>query len=139
MTDQSNLLRRYFEAYNARDAGAIGRLVSDDVKLSRPGQSAAGRAELLGVYDREWADFPDGRLDVKHSGAQSNRVFAEATWRATNTGSLHLPDGTVAPPTGRAVVLEMAAVGDVEAGVLTALRAYWDNAVSMQQLGLLPE
>lgn len=138
MTNQPELLSRYFEAYNARDADAIGRLVTDAVTLSRPGQSAAGRHELLEAYRVDWVDFPDCRLDVKHSGSHGDRVFAELTFSGTNTGSLHLADGTLAPPTGRALALECAAIGDVEGGALTALRVYWDNALSMQQLGLLP-
>ena len=138
MSSPTNLLERCFEAYNARDTDTIGRLVTDAVTLSRPGQSATGRDELIGAYRLDWVDFPDCRLDVKHAGAGGNRVFAELTFSGTNTGSLHLPDGTVAPATGRALALECAAVGDVEAGVLTAVRVYWDNALSMQQLGLLP-
>lgn len=134
----SETLRRYFEAYNARDAEAIGRLVTGTVTLSRPGQSVSGRDALIGAYETDWADFPDCRLELKTPVADGNRVFAEATWRATNTGSLHLPDGTVAPPTGRAVVLECVAAGELEGGLLSALRVYWDNAASMQQLGLLP-
>ena len=49
MTNPSELLRRYFEAYNAHDASALGRLVGDRITLSRPGQSASGRDELLGA------------------------------------------------------------------------------------------
>ena len=138
MTNPSELLRRYFEAYNAHDASALGRLVGDKITLSRPGQSASGRDALLGTYAVDWVDFPDCRLDVKHSGTDGNHVFAEATFRGNNTGSLHMPDGTVAPPTGRPIALECDLFGDVEGGVLTALRVYWDNALSMQQLGLLP-
>lgn len=139
MTNPSDLLRCYFEAYNARDAEGIGRLVSDSIMLSRPGQSVAGRAELIGAYEVDWADFPDCRIDLKSAVAEGRQVFAEATLLGTNTGSLHLPDGTMAPPTGRRVVLDWAAVGEVDDGVLSRLRVYWDNLDFMQQLGLLPE
>ena len=46
MTNPSELLRRYFEAYNAHDASALGRLVGDKITLSRPGQSASGLSRL---------------------------------------------------------------------------------------------
>ncbi len=135
----SDTLRRSFEAYNTHDSEAVRRMASEDISLSRPGQSLAGREELLAAYRVDWEDFPDCRLDMTAAVSEGRRVFAEATWSATNTGSLHLPDGTVAPPTGRKVVLECAAAGEVEDGVVRRLRVYWDNLASMQQLGLIPE
>ena len=59
MTNPSELLRRYFEAYNAHDASALGRLVGDKITLSRPGQSASGRDETVSTSAIE--DFA-GRL-----------------------------------------------------------------------------
>ncbi|MGE0599135.1 MAG: ester cyclase [Dehalococcoidia bacterium] len=138
MTDNSpaEVLQRFFDGYNAQDSAAVSRAVSPDIEFARPGQSLVGRDSLIAAYQWDWADFPDCRLEVTAMFSGSAAAAAEASWIATNTGSLHLPDGTVAPPTGRAVTLPCAAVGHVEDGVLTSLRLYWDNADLFQQLGL---
>lgn len=68
----SDTLRRYFEAYNARDAEAIGRLVTDTVTLSRPGQNVVG---------------PDRKAKVlRVLAGEGNWFGVEELWTGTNTG-----------------------------------------------------
>jgi predicted ester cyclase len=85
--------------------------------------------------------FPDSRkLSIKRVYEAGDRA-AVVEWAATmkNAGPVKLPDGSELPPTGNDVTIEVVTIYDVENGLITSERNYWDNAGLLAQLGLLPE
>lgn len=51
-------------AYSAEDTTALGRLFTEDVSRILPGESQAGRADVLAVYERQFADLDVLAYDV---------------------------------------------------------------------------
>jgi predicted ester cyclase len=131
--------RRLIQAYNDRNIEAISDVLDEAVELSRPGvQIGPGREAALAVYRQDWEEFPDLRLDVKSVVAEGAVIAVEFALTGTNTGPLHLPDGTTAPATGRYVFLPGVSIVELKNGLISAVRNYWDNMTTFDQLGLLP-
>ena len=59
----------------------------------------------------------------------------EFTARATHTGTLTIPSGSI-PATGRRVDLKFSESYDLVNGKIAKLRSYWDTGSLMAQLGL---
>ncbi len=138
MANAIDVAQRAIKAYNDRDVKAIAELLSEAPEYSRGAQVARSKEQVLAVYRLDWEDFPDARTDIKLAIAEGSVVALECVWTGTNTGPLHLPDGTTAPATGRQVILPCVTVLEVKNGLVVTVRNYWDNMVVMEQLGLLP-
>lgn len=80
---------------------------------------------------------PDARTEVTNIVVAGEWVFSEHTGRGTHTGPLMTPAGQI-PPTGRPFELQIAEVYRIKNGKLTQMRAYYDLASFMRQLGLTP-
>ncbi len=91
---------------------------------------------------RQWlATFrtalPDARVELTNVLVDGDRVATEHVGRGTHRGPFVTPAGPI-PPTGRPVELRIAEMYQVRAGKIRYLRAYYDSATLMRQLGLLP-
>jgi hypothetical protein len=54
----------------------------------------------------------------------------------TNTGDWKMPDGSMIPPTGKSIEIEMVSVAKLQDGQLVEEKLYFDNLSIMKQLGL---
>jgi ketosteroid isomerase-like protein len=73
------------------------------------------------------------------SGIESGEVVAlEGHVTGTHDGTLVGPMGETAP-TGRRIDIPWAALARVEGGRVASFHGYWDAALFIAQLGLLPE
>jgi len=139
MGSPAEMTRRTFQAYNDRDLDAMLASVSPDVRITLPGgQLISGREEMRAHEQQEWEGFPDARVEVRQVIDQGSIVVAEFIWAATNTGPLHMPDGSIIPATGKRVELPCASVMEFKDGLVAAERNYWDLMEAFQQMGLLP-
>ncbi len=70
---------------------------------------------------------------------ESGDTYA-AEWKArlTNTGELHMPDGTTIPATGKTIQVAAAEVGHIENGRVQEMHVYFDMLSWIIQLGLMP-
>ena len=82
-------------------------------------------------------DGATGRQELINVVAADEWVFSEHLARGTLTGRLVGPPGEL-PPTGRAVELRIGEVCRIEDGKIALMRAYYDSATMMRQLGALP-
>lgn len=133
------VVRGLFDAFNAGDLDRAVVDVRDDFELvdMASGQTFHGPAGC-----RQWLStfrtaLPDARTELVNVLADGTRIATEHVGRGTHTGPFTTPAGTI-PATGRQIELRFAELYEVRDGKITYLRAYYDSATLMRQLGLLP-
>ena len=81
-----------------------------------------------------FAGFPDVKTEVKARYVCDNAVILENVLSGTQTGAWN-----GIPATGRKVSVPMVAIYPIDAaGKIAAEIVYFDSAIMMKQLGLLP-
>lgn len=141
MSVQENirLAETIYQAFNRLDFDRCLELATEDVStyFAPTGESHVGKEGFL-AFMKGWKDAtPDGQVEIINQVANEDGVVNECVYRATHTGPLVTPDGTI-PPTGRTVNLQFVEIWRTRDGKLASLRNYQDMATLMAQLGLLP-
>lgn len=136
--DHVAVIRTLFDAFNARDFDRCAALVSEDFELVdvAAGLTLHGPNGLLQWFQGFLTAFPDARAEPFNMIAAGDWVASEHIGRNTHTGPLQSPAGEI-PPTGRRVELQIAEVYQMKDGKLALLRAYYDMATMLRQLGLM--
>lgn len=134
-----SLIRRLFEMFNTRDLDGIGALVTDDFELVDVGAGLTlrGREALRHWFDGFLTAGTDARAELRTVVAAGDWAASEHVGSFTHTGPLLSPSGSI-PPTGRRVELQIAEIYRFRDGQLAQLRAYYDVATMLGQLGLMP-
>ena len=135
------IVERQINTAFSRDFATLRMLYAEGAHYRDPDAELKGVDEIVQHLQMQMRAFPDsGKLSIKQVYEAGDRA-AVAEWAATmkNTGPVALPDGSELPPTGNEVTIEVVTIYDVENGLITSERNYWDNAALLAQLGLLPE
>lgn len=127
--DNIKIVREYIENHNPH-------CVADDVILHdysqpEPLQGRQALEELIDTYLR--VAFSDTTLEMRNITADAQRVTIEFIFHGVNTGSL-----MGQPPTGKRLELPVCGVCDIEDGVISRLRFYYDTGLIERQLGWVP-
>lgn len=134
MGANGDMVRKTYDAFNARDFESATQYVADDLHWTEvpSGREFDGPEGLLREY-REWAKaFPDGSVEITNLLESGEWVTVEFTVRGTNTGPFMGPDGEL-PPSNQKVELQSCDVLHVENGRVTGGRSYFDlNTVTSQ-------
>ncbi|MBX0324089.1 ester cyclase [Halomicroarcula sp. F13] len=89
MSTEANteLVRRYLDAFNRRDREAMTDILADDVVEHGPHETLRGVDEILEFLDVHFEAFPDyaGRTD--HVVAQDDKVVVRYTVNGTHSGT----------------------------------------------------
>ena len=125
-------------AFNRGDIEAYCATYADDAVLTSPDGIFTGRDAITENWTLGHKAFGDEQVVVTLTVEDGDRVIQEWTWRATNTGDLTMPDGTVVPATGNKVEVNGAAITTLRDGKIVSQRMYFDNVAAYSQLGLLP-
>jgi steroid delta-isomerase-like uncharacterized protein len=131
---------RYFAAWNQRDLATALDAIASSVNWQDPSLPApiTDHDRASGFFTAAWAGFPDlAFLPVGDPliDPVNHRVSQEWRMVGTHTGE-GFPPGV--PPTGRAFDVAGTDVWQVgHDGRALAVRAYWDVAGLMAQLGLV--
>ena len=131
--DPIALARRYFDAWNRRDAGAVLASFAPDGHYQDPVTPGPLAGDALRAYVQGlWAAFPDLSFEI----GPVHRVGETAVhglWTMIGTQSGPFQG---LPPSGRGVRLE--GIDVIEAGPegLRSVRGYFDSAALPRQLGL---
>ena len=138
-SQEIEIVRALFQAFDEGDLDTAAAHVSDDFELT---DVAADRTFHGTAGCREWLQtfrtaLPDARTELVNIFSDGARVASEHVGRGTHRGPLVTPAGAI-PPTGRAVELPIAELYEVHEGKITRMRAYYDSAALMRQLGLMP-
>ena len=140
MGQARDVMDRLMAAMESKDKDALAGCYAADAVLDTPDQGEiTGRAAIADYYFHFWEAMPDVRYEFVDKHEAGNVAIDEGFVTGTNTGALNLPTGGTLPPTGRQVRVRSCDVARVEAGVITAYRAYFDQMELLGQLGLLPE
>ncbi|GAC1472764.1 MAG: hypothetical protein PVSMB7_25810 [Chloroflexota bacterium] len=140
MSNADAVVRALFDGFNQRDLDAVAALASDDFVL----EDVPAGLTLHGPQGlRQWLQGfltagPDGRAELKTVVIDGDWVGSEHVGTFTHTGPLLSPSGEI-PATGRRTEIHMAEIYQVVDGKLHLLRAYYDLATMLRQLGLMPE
>ena len=135
--NQATVLAVYF-GFNAQDWAGLLDLVTEDFELEDValGVSWHGK-EGWREWLAAWAvSMPDAMTRVDSITVQDDRVVTEHTGGGTHTGPLQTPAGTISA-TGKTLQLRFAEVFEMREGKIKTMRAYWDTATLMRQLGLM--
>jgi hypothetical protein len=142
MGEALDALKLAYKIYDLHDKQALrdrwSEVFHDDAEFVVPFGTFRGQ-EIFMLWDSFIDAFPDVSHTIVSSTEGEGVVAAEAQWAGTHDGPLQMPDGSVAPPTGRSFVLPYAHFGWVEDGRFTAWHVYFNPASMMIQLGLMPE
>lgn len=131
-----DLVRRFTEATNAADWGALDTLVAAD--LIRHSQATAGppvtsRDQFVQLQRMFLVAMPDQQVTLEAMVAEDDRVAVLATYAGTHTG----PMGDI-PATGMAAESRFLAMFRVAEGRIAEMWVEWDNVAMLTQLGLFP-
>jgi len=136
MSDATAIVQKFFEALNAHDLSRVEALLHPDFTNSGPDGLVAvrGPKEMSAFLAMYFAAFPDFHDEVLHlHAAGDNTVVTEVIVSGTHRGEL-----MGIPPTGRNVVQPVCNVWEVRDGKVFSEREYYDPAVMLEQLGVLP-
>ncbi len=91
----------------------------------------AGHQQFARMF---YAEFPDLRHVIEDTVTEPDRVTVRFTLHGTHSG-----DFMGLPATGRTIAVPAIAILLVTDGKVTELRAVFDQACMMQQLGAMPQ
>ena len=125
----------YWNAWNNKDADAVARCATEDFRaegdaLPTPVTGRDGLREFARVYI---SAFPDLHFDITQQFAAGDDVVT--CWTATGT---HKGPLMGIPPTGRWAEIHGCNVSRFHKGKLAHSLVYWDSAMLLRQLGILP-
>jgi steroid delta-isomerase-like uncharacterized protein len=128
------LMRRFIEAFNARNINLFDELVAKDhVDHHIPPELPKG-PEGVKVYFKELStSFPDSHIKIEDIVAEGDKVVIRFMFTGTHQGAL-----MGIPATGKQFSISGIAIGRFTGDQLVE---WWENADSlglMQQLGLIP-
>ena len=113
MTQEEQLIHRYFDAFNHHDIEGVMACFHDDpVIVDAEGRRFAGREEVRRSYETSFALFPDGRCDLRSCTGNDGRGMAESLFRGTR------------PREGKVVEAIGAEVLEISDGKIKEIRDY---------------
>lgn len=127
------VLRRYFDAWNGRDADRILNSLAPSGSYSDPATGGTLQGDALRDYTSQlFAAFPDLTFDISTVTSGDARTVVEWLMRGTNLGSL----GSGLPPTGKAISLPGVDVFTLRGDAIESVQGYFDQKTFLEQLGL---
>jgi len=139
MPEARDLAELHMRSFDERAWSRAPQIYAPDIVSVQPGGTTIEGLDAFVAFGRGFATaFPDSHHEVRSIIESGNVAVAEVTFTGTHTGPLATPQGEV-PPTGRTVRLPACLVFEVNAGRITAQRAYFDQMTFAAQLGLIPE
>ena len=138
--DGSDLMRRWYAAWNAHDPAAIATLMTDDVVYEDPGATEPrthGREPVVEWARTAFRAVPDMHLELLDEWASPDGTVIATRFRftATFTGPLD-PPGIA--PTNRPLDFYGMDRNETRDGLIARHQIFWDIAERYRILGLLP-
>ncbi|MDV2477104.1 ester cyclase [Rhodococcus zopfii] len=140
LTTLESYPQRYFEAWSQRDIDVALDVISPQVDWRDPSLPApiTDHEGARDFFVSAWQGFPDLKFEAIGTpivDVARRRVTHEWRMIGTHTGE-GFPPGV--PPTGKPFDIPGADIWEVdEHGRAVSVRAYWDVATLMRQLGLI--
>src|SRR5215472_7040540 len=91
MTQEEQLIRRYFQTFNRHDLeGVMACFHEHPVLVGADGKRIEGRAEVRRCYEASFASFPDGRCQLRLCTGNDGRAVAESRFLGTRRRDGHV-------------------------------------------------
>lgn len=134
-----NVVRVIFDGFNSGDVERVASICADDFVLEDiPAGLVLHGPDGMRAWLGNWLTAaPDAHADLQVIYGEGERIATEHHGTATHTGPMMLPDGSTLPATGRKIDLWFGEFYTLRDGKLTSMRAYYDLATVMRQLGLM--
>ncbi len=138
--DSASIIRKLFDAFNAKDADAIAALAADDYVLidCASGEKYEGPEGARRNAEGWLTPFADVSVEVLNVVESGDWAVAECVGRGTHSGPMQTPMGEVSA-TGKQLKLHFCSVIKVRDGKIVEGRDYYDAMTIASQLGLMPE
>ena len=131
------VIRRFYDAWNSRQADAFDELVAPNVVRhceATPGLKAQSLDDVKEFLRLDTAVFSDSVQTIQLLLAEGNLVAAWSTYEGTQKG----PMGPF-PPTNRKARFDFGAVFCMESRKIAEWWVTWDNMTILRALGHLPD
>lgn len=137
--ENASVIQALFDTFNTGDLAGASSLVTQDFELVdlAAGYTFHGPDGLLQWFQGFLTAGPDAKAEIFNTIVENDWVATEHVGRFTHTGPLVTPGGEIAP-TGRRVEIHIAEFYQMKDGKIRQLRAYYDAATMLRQLGLMP-
>ena len=129
------IVRRIYDAFNARDIPLLASLFADDCETTDMGTRRTYRG-FAGFMEwvKPFADaMPDSTATPGLIVASGDWIATEHVGRGTQTGAFVTPDGEV-PASNRSVEILFAEFFRLRDGKVVEFRAYWDSGSVLRQI-----
>lgn len=140
MGQARDAMDRLTTAMTAKDKEAQAACYAADAVAITPDQGEITGQEAISNYLSQFGEsFPDIDYEYVQRYEAGNVAIDEGFVTGTNTGPLPLPSGESLPPTGKSIRVRSCDIAQVEGGLITQHKFYFDQMEFLGQLGLLPE
>lgn len=90
MSNEADVVRAYFEAFNDHDLEAVVACFTDDaVIVSSDGQRTEGKEQISRSYAHSFKMFPDGHCELLRACGSDGTAAAESIFTSTRPGHQH--------------------------------------------------
>jgi steroid delta-isomerase-like uncharacterized protein len=137
MSELQRLVRIHYQGVNSGDFDMAGSVFAADCETVSPYGTLTGIAAIRQMGEAFSAAAPDNRIEALRTWEDGDTVIVEGVYTGTHTGPLAGPGGVI-PATGRSFTLPYVDIFRAQDGKLVSHRVYWDNAMFLAQLGVLP-
>lgn len=138
MAQAREVLDRATSAVFAQDFDTLRDCYAPDCIVTTPDLGTLHGVEQLIAWMQEFAEtLPDMAYDMDRKLEGDDFAADQGEVYGTNTGPLHMPDGSTLPATGRQVRLRTIDVATIENGKIARHDFYFDQLEFLTQLGLM--
>lgn len=129
----SDVVHRYFDAWNRRDGAAVAACFGTDGTYEDPASGGALRGPAIAEFVTRTVEMlPDLSFEVVSERLWEGGAAAQWLMKGTNTGPL--PGG--APASGRTISVPGSDFIETDGDTIRSLRGYFDRQQMYEQLGL---
>ena len=140
MGEAREVMDRFTAAVMAGDAATVAACYTADAVALTPDEGELVGPEAISNWLLEFATaFPDLEYEYTQKHEVGNVAIDEGYLTGTNTGPLTVRPGESLPPTGKQIRMRSCDFAEVEGGLITSHRFYFDQMDFLGQLGLLPD
>lgn len=129
------LVLEHLRAENAHNVDATMRTFGKEPSIVFNSEPYRGHESVRALYEDLFRAFPDFRVEVKQQHVSDQAVIIELVNKGTHTGSW-----LGVPATGRPIEVSLCIIYTFdESEKLAGERVYYDEALMLRQLGILPQ
>ncbi len=138
MQEDIAVVQSIYDGFNAKDLDTVLAAVTDDFVLEDIAQGLTFHGK---EGFRQWlvpfaTAIPDAKTEVTRVIAAGDWIATEHTGRGTHLGPLVTPMGEI-PASGNPHELRFAEIFQMRDGKVALMRAYYDSATMLRQMGAL--